>query len=57
MKDEYFKVARTRKCVECDSDEEIRWLAFNPSLKCFTVRPSIEIKLVSEWLLVAKYRI
>ena len=32
MKDEYFDVARTRKCAECGSDEEMRWLALHPSL-------------------------
>ena len=32
LKDEHFEVARTRKCVECGSDEEIRLLALHPSL-------------------------
>ena len=31
MKDEHFDVAQTRKCSECGSDEEMRWLALHPS--------------------------
>ena len=31
--DEHFDVAWTRKCAECGSDEEIRWLAPHPSWK------------------------
>ena len=31
MKDETFDVARTRKCAECGSDEEMWWLALHPS--------------------------
>ena len=31
LKDEHFEMARTRNCVECGSDEEMRWLALLPS--------------------------
>ena len=34
FKDEYFEVARTRKCAECGSDQEMRGLALHPSLAC-----------------------
>ena len=33
LKDEHFDVARTRKCAECGSNEEMRWLALHPSYK------------------------
>ena len=33
MKDEHIDVARTRKCVECGSNAEMRLLAVHPSLK------------------------
>ena len=32
MKDELFDVARTRKCAECGSDDEIMLLTLHPSL-------------------------
>ena len=31
LKEEHFDVARTRKCSECGSDEEMRGLALHPS--------------------------
>ena len=34
LKDEPLEVARMRKCAECGSDEEMRWLALHPSLYC-----------------------
>ena len=32
MKVESFDVAWTRKCAECSSNKEMRWLALEPSL-------------------------
>ena len=32
LKDKQFDVARTRKCVECGSEEEISWLALHPRI-------------------------
>ena len=31
LKDAHFEVAKTRHCVECGSDAEMRWLALHPS--------------------------
>ena len=31
MKDEQFDVVWTRKCAECCSNEEMKWLALHPS--------------------------
>ena len=38
IEDDHFDMARTRKCAECASDEEMTGLALHPSLDSMTVK-------------------
>ena len=47
IKDEHFDVARTRKCAKYGSDEEKRWLTFQPSLNLLINISIICIRIIS----------